>query len=389
MIRLKYFLPLLMTGILLSGCIKENTSNQKIQGKSALRGVWLTNVDSEVLKSRQNIIKAVELCHKNGINAIFAVVWNKAMTMYPSAVMEKEFGMKIDPLYIERDPLKELIEEAHKREIKVFAWFEFGFSSSFKADGGHILQKRPEWMSKDVNGMLTAKNGFEWMNAFHPDVQNFMISLFTEVVKNYKVDGVQGDDRLPALPSEGGYDEYTVNLYKAEHNGAEPPKDSKDSAWVQWRSDKLTDFLGRLHKMVKDINKDIIVSMSPSIYPWSKEEYLQDWPKWIEKGYVDLMVPQFYRYNIADYEKAIHEAVHNYVPENYKTRFYPGVLLKVGKYHPEEKLLLDMITVNREHGLEGEVYFFYEGMKKYADLFSKKIYNDKAVFPDFINKTTK
>lgn len=379
---LKYIFPLLLSGLLLGGCIKENTPAVKTSGKQTVRGVWLTNVDSDVLKSKQNIIDAVELCHKNGINSIFVVVWNKAVTMYPSDVMEKEFGIRIDTAYTGRDPLKELIEEAHEKEIKVFAWFEFGFSSSFKADGGHLLKKKPEWMSKDVNGKLTTKNGFEWMNAFHPDVQNFMIALFKEVVTNYKVDGVQGDDRLPALPSEGGYDEFTVNMYKAEHNGAAPPADSKDSAWVQWRADKLTDFLGRLHKEVKAIRKDIIVSMSPSIYPWSKEEYLQDWPKWIEKAYVDLMVPQFYRYNIADYEKAIHEAVNNYVPAGFKNRFYPGVLLKVGKYHPEEELLLDMIKVNREHGLEGEVYFFYEGMKKYGDLFSKKIYNDKAVFPN-------
>ena len=38
------------------------------------------------------------------------------------------------------------------------------------------------------------KNGFDWLNAFDPEVQNFMISLFKEVVTNYEIDGVQGDD---------------------------------------------------------------------------------------------------------------------------------------------------------------------------------------------------
>ena len=38
--------------------------------------------------------------------------------------------------------------------------------------------------------------------------------------------------------------------------------------------------------------------MAPSIYPWSEEEYLQDWPTWMQKGYVDLVCPQVYRYNI-------------------------------------------------------------------------------------------
>ena len=37
-----------------------------------------------------------------------------------------------------------------------------------------------------------------------------MISLFKEVINNYNVDGVQGDDRLPALPSISGYQPYTI-----------------------------------------------------------------------------------------------------------------------------------------------------------------------------------
>ena len=38
-----------------------------------------------------------------------------------------------------------------------------------------------------------------------------MTEMVLEVVRNYKVDGVKGDDRLPAMPAEGGYDRYTKN----------------------------------------------------------------------------------------------------------------------------------------------------------------------------------
>lgn len=51
---------------------------------------------------------------------------------------------------------------------------------------------------------------FFWWNGLHPEVQYFMHDLVLEVVKNYKVDGIQGDDRLPAMPSEGGYDSFTT-----------------------------------------------------------------------------------------------------------------------------------------------------------------------------------
>jgi uncharacterized lipoprotein YddW (UPF0748 family) len=44
------------------------------------------------------------------------------------------------------------------------------------------------------------------MNAFHPEVQQFMIDLILSLGSSHKIDGVQGDDRLPALPSLAGYD---------------------------------------------------------------------------------------------------------------------------------------------------------------------------------------
>ncbi|RQH24258.1 hypothetical protein D5R40_29875 [Okeania hirsuta] len=41
------------------------------------------------------------------------------------------------------------------------------------------------------------------------EVQKFVLALLKEVVVKYEVDGIQGDDRLPALPSMAGYEAYT------------------------------------------------------------------------------------------------------------------------------------------------------------------------------------
>jgi uncharacterized lipoprotein YddW (UPF0748 family) len=392
---------LFVTLVLFTGCSTYNSQDQKQleptstggagsppsvekTGISAVRGVWLTNVDSDVLKSRENIKEAINLCSELGINTIFTVVWNKGFTLYPSKVMKDEFGIEIDTAISGRDPLKEVIEEAHKKKIKVIAWFEFGFASSFKIGGGHLLTAKPDWASKDFSGNLTTKNGFEWMNAFNPEVQNFILALISEVVRNYDVDGIQGDDRLPALPSNGGYDEYTVEQYKKEHSGNNPPEDYKNHEWVKWRADKLTEFCGKIHQTVKAINPNCIVSMSPSIYPWSKEEYLQDWPEWVKRGYVDLLCPQLYRYTIEEYKKVLSESYTKHLPKGYKHIFYPGVLIKVGGYFPKSDFLLQMIEANRELGIEGEVFFFYEGIKKYPDLFKNTIYRERADFPHLL-----
>lgn len=373
---MKIFLLILVSAFL----VFCNRSSEELK---AVRGVWLTNVDSQVLNSKENIDYAVELLDDLGFNSIFVVVWNKAMTTYPSSIMKNLTGFEIDTNFIGRDPLKELIDAAHKKNIKVFAWFEFGFSSSYKENGGIILSKKPEWAAKDLKGNLVTKNGFEWMNGFDPEVQNFLLSLIMEVVRNYDIDGIQGDDRLPALPSEAGYDDYTINLYRSHHNNQAPPKDYKDDYWVQWRANLLTDFMQRIYDSVKTFNPDLIVSMAPSIYPWSKEEYLQDWPEWMRRGLVELIIPQVYRYNIEDYNSALNEIIEKQISKNDFHKFYPGVLLKVGSYQPDEKFLRQMIELNRKKGINGEVFFFYEGIKKYPELF-REFYKDRAMFPEIL-----
>ncbi len=361
-----HFILRLVTGILLLAPLVLPAQKKP----EIIKGVWLTNVASEALDSRANIKAAVQLCAESGINNIYVVTWNKGVTLYPSQVMQQQFGILIDERFKGRDPLQELIEEAHQKNIKVHAWFEFGFSSSYNADGGYILKKKPHWKALDRDGKLVKKNNFEWMNAFDPEVQNFILAIIKEVVRNYAVDGIQGDDRLPALPSTAGYDAYTVGLYKKDHNGQEPPQDYKNADWLTWRANLLNHYMERIYKEVKTLKPQMLVTMAPSIYPWSKEEYLQDWPTWVKNGWVDYIFPQIYRYKLDAYTKALEEAL-SYVPAAKKHLFYPGVLLKVDKYTPSAEMLQQMIQTNRQRGVPGEVFFFYDGLKLHPAFFKQ------------------
>ncbi len=370
-------------GILLLACQPQNAkeeSSRYIMGyDEPVRGVWLTNVASDALFTPENVVKAVEKCHAMGINTIFVVTWNKAMTMYRSQIMKEFTGFEIDPELdphnTGRDPLQEVIDEARKYGIKVIAWFEFGFSSSHKENGGILIEKKPHWASLDVNGNLTTKNDFEWMNALDPEVQDFILSLVLEVVENYDVDGIQGDDRLPAMPSEGGYNPAVIEAYKQDNFGEAPPSYHKDFNWVQWRAEILNDFMKRLYEEVKAADPNCIVSMSPSIFPWSKEEYLQDWPTWINFGYVDMLVPQVYRYDSLFYRRTL-EATINYILPEKRHLMYPGVLIRVGDWQASNDYLRFKMEENRRLGFDGEVFFFYEGLDKYTDMLNK-FYNNQ------------
>jgi len=346
--------------------------NNPIQTTKGIKGVWVTNVASTALSSLNAIKETVQTCKKSNITDIYVVVWNKGRTLYPSEIMNKEFGIPIMESYAGRDPLLEMITEAHKEKLKVHAWFEYGFAASNGQQGGVILQKYPQWAAKDVNkNLLVSSSGFEWMNGINPDVQNFMKSLILEVVKKYDVDGIQGDDRLPAMPIAGGYDDYTVQLYKTE-KGVNPPTNEKDPAWQDWRANKLTEFLGDLYKAVKAAKPNVIVSMAPSVHPWAKDNYLQDWPTWLDKKYCDYVIPQIYRYDFSAYSQTLKSQV-SYVKNSAdRSKLYAGVLIQSGTYNASNQFLEQMVNENRNNYVSGEVFFFFEGLKYNSEYFTTK-----------------
>ncbi|MEM8909234.1 MAG: family 10 glycosylhydrolase [Bacteroidota bacterium] len=359
-----------MLGILLQvACQPQPQTPSK---SDPIRGVWLTNVVSDAMFSKANIEKAVERCAHYGFNTIFVVTWNRGYTLYPSAIMEKGFGIAIDPQHMGRDPLQEVIDAAQAYDIDVYAWFEFGFSSSYQeADGGQILRQKPQWAARDTAGQIVTKNGFQWMNAFDPEVQDFVLSLVKEVTNNYAIKGIQGDDRLPALPSLAGYDDLTVKQYQATHDGRLPPWDCFDPEWVDWRAKRLNQFMERLYRELKSLRPNLVISMSPSIFPWSKQEYLQDWPTWVAKGWVDMICPQIYRYQSERYRYELNKIVTEQIAPEQQHLLFPGILLRVGEYYASDTLLQSFIDANRKQNINGEIFFYYEGLEKRAEFFEQ------------------
>lgn len=369
--------------------------------ETAVRGVWITNTASNVLTSKENIADAMDYLASNGFNVVFPVVWNNGYTLYPSQVMVDYFGERYrqDNAYTgqQRDPLAEVVAEARRVGLEVIPWFEYGFATSFSADGGHILDAYPEWATAGTDGELVVKNGFDWANGLHPGPQGLLRELMLEVVARYDIDGVQGDDRLPAMPSEAGYSDWTRALYASEHDGAAPPTNTQDQQWLLWRSRKLTQWLGTVYRGVKEADPDLYVSLSPSPWTFGYTEYLQNVPMWIDSAYVDLLHPQLYNpvgNQISRYQDLVRTAVGptpgstgGYVPPSFRDRLAPGVLGGVGS-QPDRNgpaFLVSAVEYNRQFGLGGEVFFYYESLRERndwaADTLHKYVYEQPARLP--------
>ncbi|MEM6333059.1 MAG: family 10 glycosylhydrolase [Planctomycetota bacterium] len=264
-----------------------------------VRGTWMTTTANDAISTPQKTAESMKRLRDMGLNTVYVECWKNGYTEFPSATMDKLVGvpMKINgaPAEPQRDLLQETVIEAHRNGLVHIAWFEYGFMAAFKDTHNSLRKQYPEWMTTTRDGELVSdQNPFVWMNPLRPESRDLIIAIVKEAVVQYDLDGVQLDDRI-AWPVTMGYDPYTIEVYKAEHNGAEPPADPRDPAWVQWRADKVSEFAERFHRELKELRPNLIVSISPAIWDWCLTNYACDWKRWSHEGLMDEYIPQIYR----------------------------------------------------------------------------------------------
>ncbi|MBM4060741.1 MAG: hypothetical protein FJ265_06565 [Planctomycetes bacterium] len=337
------------------------TLAQQVPQAPEVRGVWIPNSHSTFFDSRENVRDQMALLAEAGINVVFPVAWSKGYTLFDSAVAEKVVGQRTDPRYGDRDPLAEVLFAAHRHGIEVIPWFEYGFAAGHETYPGKALDTHPEWAAIGADGKPVVKNGFPWMNSLAAGPQQFLTALVVECVTRYDVDGVQGDDRLPALPAEAGYDAGTVARYRSQF-GQDPPRDIHDKAWTQWRADLLTDYLAELRKAVKAISEDLVLSMAPGAPAWALRDYLQDQRTWVERGLVDALHPQFYARSQQGYERLADQTLAIEWLGRRRDLLSPGVLSCYREYVIDKDLAEGLVRANRERRFAGEVWFYEKGL---------------------------
>jgi uncharacterized lipoprotein YddW (UPF0748 family) len=326
-----------------------------------VRGVWIVDrTHSSVLTSPATISNALNFLQRNGFNTVCPAVWNRGFTAFPSTVMTKNGFPNQDPGYVGFDPLREIVKQGKSRGMMVFPWFEYGFAASPDADGGHILETKPNWSALDSSGNKAQHGGLTWMNALNPEVQQFMLDLILEVVNTYDVDGIQGCDRFPAIPFNGGYDQATKDKYKAKH-GVNPPSDGKDPIWIKFRADILTKYLASIFEKIKSTKSTCIVSMSPSPFPFGLNNLMQDSEVWVKQEIVDFLHPQLYRTSFANYKTEV-DSLKTRLTASQLKKIAPGIAFTASRTILTTSDIVQSIKYNRSQGLGGQIFFFYEGL---------------------------
>ncbi|HEY9627153.1 MAG TPA: family 10 glycosylhydrolase [Coleofasciculaceae cyanobacterium] len=346
-----------------------------------IRGVWLTNIDSEVLFSKDNLRQGIRRLERLNFNTIYPTVWNGGYTLYPSDVAEAASGQKIDPepAFEKRDMLEEAVALAHGRDLAVIPWFEFGLMAPAESE---LVRLHPDWVSarQDGNKIFNVHGSDRsvWLSPAHPQVQQFLADLVAEVVTKYDVDGIQFDDHL-GMPVSVGYDAYTVQLYKQEHKGKTPPTNPQDPEWMKWRAAKLSDLMVKIYSSVKTHKPDCIISLSPNPKEYAYQTHLQDWYAWQRLGFIDELIVQVYRTDnnrfTSELSRPELQAVRRKIPVGI------GILTGLSALNVETGQIQRQVQIARDRQFSGISFFFYETLNN-RDAAIEALFASPATRPD-------
>jgi uncharacterized lipoprotein YddW (UPF0748 family) len=351
-----------------------------------LRGIWLTNVDSDVLFSAQRLQQAIKRLKRLKFNTLYPTVWNGGYTLYPSKVAENSFGVAIAPSpdLKNRDMLAETIEFGHEQKFAVIPWFEYGLMTE---EGSDLMRQHPNWVTKRRDGSSVFVHGEKdqhrlvWLNPARPEVQKLLTDLIVEVVTKYNVDGIQLDDHF-GMPAELGYDDYTIALYKKEHFGRLPPEDFNEPSWVSWRSKSISNLMRKISRAVKSIKPNCLISLSPNPKDFSYAKYLQDWYSWVYLGYIDELIVQLYRDNIEAFKMELERPEWQEIRQ--KIPVAVGILTGLRIQNVDIRQIKGQVKTARELTFDGFSFFFYETLGNRDSSF-ESLFFTPASRPDLKN----
>ncbi|MBN1540525.1 family 10 glycosylhydrolase [candidate division KSB1 bacterium] len=343
-----------------------------------LRGVWIAWAGSNV-PSKTKIAAMMEDIAAHNLNTVYVDVWRYGYPYYRSDLFYQHTGYYTDPALDEgRDVLAEMIAEGHRCDLQVEAWFEYGFVGC-QGNNDLLFQAHPDWFARKKDGsvLFNGDYRYKWLSHVNPHAQQFLIDLCQEVALNYDVDGIELD-RIRYPEVNCGYDSATVARYQAEHDGAPPPQEIWNRAWMEWRAEKLTEFVALFYDSLKSVRPDLPISNAPIVYPYGFENFCQDWRPWINNGYLDFISPQIYRATDAIYRQELDRQLAHVVDS---AGFYPGLTAVTDNAVVETAELIAMIASTRQRGLGGHVIWFYDALADDLGALRDEVYAEPAAVP--------
>lgn len=280
--------------------------------KREMRGAWIatySNIDwpnrtQTPAQQRAAFLTILEHHKATGLNTLYIQVRSQCDAMYPSAIEPWSAdltGTQGTAPSTPWDPMQFMIDECHKRGIEFHAWINPyravantnslpGFAAS------HVAKQHPEW--------LLSQGTLRVLDPGLQAVREYILSVITDIVNRYDVDGIHFDDYFypPAAPAG-------TTPYNDDASFALDPRGFTNRG--DWRRDNVSLLIRKVYDTIKALKPWVKFGISPSgIYrnstnpeigtPTSGLEHYTtlyaDTKKWLQEGWVDYIAPQVYWY---------------------------------------------------------------------------------------------
>lgn len=359
----------------------SNYESRKVE----TRAVWIRPKETNA----EQVAKLLDELQALNINTIYLETWWDGYTIYPTENTITEQN----PIFGGFDVLKCYIEEAHKRGMELHAWVEtflVGVGASGTDEGGPVKAKKPEWLlisrkgdNFELVGEYNAK--FYFANPALPEVRDFIMDIYLEIVKKYDIDGLQLDYiRYPDAKdgsNDFGYDSYTRSLFQQEY-GVDPitvtPGHELWTEWCKFRANFVSTFVYRVFNEIKAVRPDVEISADVwTDYVNGPVVKMQDVKDWVSKGYIDTVIPMSYT---LDSKAAAADTRNTKEFADKKALVTVGLSAQIG-LTPEE--LVEQVLAANNNMAEGTAIFEADAFlrNKYGDKLVKGIYSNKAISP--------
>lgn len=335
--------------------------------QNELRGVWIRPTETNA----EQIIATLNKLENNGFNNVFLETYYHGKTIFPSKTMNK-YGFTVqNDLFEGIDPLKIWIDEAHKRGIKVHTWFQSFYlgNKNPNLDPSSILAQHPQWGNKtkkcaDCDGPTMSEsehNGY-FLDPANPDVQEFLLELITEIITDYKPDGINLDYiRYPNSNPRNdmnawGFSEYARNEFQSIYGKDPVELNISDAMWYDWndyRRKNITNFVKKVGQVGKDNKTYVSAVIFPDIASALSTKQ-QDWRSWSYNEYIDGFTPLFLTYDSKMLASMMNDVMN--IKAN-KTELYAGLFVTFMGGTSED--LVKQIFETRKMSANGVILFDY------------------------------
>ncbi|MEH2376115.1 family 10 glycosylhydrolase [Nostoc sp.] len=284
-----------------------------------IRAVWLDRGTIVRAGSKAGLAQIFDRLAQAGINTVFFETVNAGYTIYPSQVAKEQ-----NPLIHGWDPLAEAVKLAHERDMELHAWV-WTFAAGNQRHNqiinanpnypGPVLAAHPDWANYDnLGNMIPIGQTKPFFDPANPEVRQYLLKLYDEIVTRYNVDGLQLDYiRYPFQdPSAGrtyGYGKAARAQFQ-QLTGVDPINisPSQPELWQKWttfRTEQIDSFVAQVSQQLRQKRPNLILSVA--VFPLPEVERIQkiqqNWEVWARRGDVDLIVPMTYALDTSSFQR--------------------------------------------------------------------------------------